>query len=61
MRVPGRGAAGLHGRVGKGFNDEVICVNRLERSERVRCGTGKSFSGRGNEKYKGLEAGIWKV
>lgn len=61
MRVPGTGAAGLHGRVRKGFNIKVVHVNRLERSETLRRDMVKSFSDRGNGKYKGLEAEIWKV
>lgn len=34
--------------VRKGFNDEVIFVNRLEKSERVRRDMGKNFLNRGN-------------
>lgn len=34
--------------VRKGFNNEVIFVNRLEKSERVRCDMGKNFLNRGN-------------
>ena len=59
--MPGRGAAVLRRGVRKGFTDEVIFVNRLERSERVRCNMGKSFSDRGNRKYEGLEARTSKV